>query len=186
MVLTQNQFSQLIQSVTLALSQRDLERALVQKDRVMREGTAEMKGQCLFYVGLIHESCGNMQAAQQEWLDALSYAGAGTFLRYSLEAQIGSTCERFGEIDQALAWYRHALETCAGGDEFSGNQVLSAILRLNGTIASQDETVVRTVIEKSWRVLQVPGSLDPENLDGSIRILSDWFSSRVKENTDPG
>lgn len=67
MALTQNQFSQLMQSVTLALSQRDLAEASVLKDRVLRQGTSEMKGQCLLYVGMIQESCGDLHSAQQEW-----------------------------------------------------------------------------------------------------------------------
>jgi hypothetical protein len=185
MTLTQIEFDQLMRSLTLALSRRNLEQALIEKDRVLRQGTPEMKGQCLLYVGMIRESSGDSQSAQTEWLDALSYAGAGTFLRYDLEQHLGASWEKLGEIDQALVWYRLALRTCAEGAEFSGNKVLSAFLKLNqDTIPKEDETVVKAVIDKTWRVLQLNGAPDLTNLAESIRTLSASFSSEIKEITD--
>ncbi|MEK6280595.1 MAG: hypothetical protein AABN95_09615 [Acidobacteriota bacterium] len=181
-MLTQIEFDQLMQSLTLALSQRNLEQALIEKDRVLAEGAPEMKGQCLLFVGMIRESSGDLQSAQKEWLDALSYAGEGTFLRYSLEQNIGRSWEKLGDIDQSLVWYRHALRTCAEGTEFSGQGVLSTFLKLNReTIPKEDETVVKAVISKSWRVLQLPGSPGHTNLVQSIRTLSDSFSATVKK-----
>ena len=76
-----------------------------------------MKGQCLLFRGMIKEDQGELVDAKQDWLNALAYPRAGTFLRYNLESNIGKVCETLGLREEAVRWYWTALSTCSQGDD---------------------------------------------------------------------
>jgi len=181
-MLTESEFTEILGKLALALSQGDLAVALVQRQLVIREGTPQMRGQCLEFVGLVKEKLGDLSGAQQDWIEALSFAEEGTFLRYNLEVDLGSASEKSNNVDESLAWYRDALRTCSQGGEFSGNRALTAFLSLNqGEIPHEDEDLVTSVINKSWRVLGLQESPQLEDLAASIGILSASFSSQLNQ-----
>lgn len=184
-MLTETEFEQVLQTLTKALSRGDLEQAVIEKDHVLSEGTPAMKGQYLLYLGLTRERSGDLSGGQRDWLDALAFASPRTFLRYSLEENLGRVCRKLFKPGEAQMWYRQALRTCSDGDEFSGNRVLTGFLELNeGGIPPADEALVVSVLNKSWRVLELPGSFDLTDLPGSIKTLSERFSSKVQETKE--
>jgi hypothetical protein len=148
---------------------------------VLREGSAEIKGQCLLFRGMIKDDQGELDA-KQDWLNALAYARAGTFLRHNLESNIGKVCETLGLREEAASWYRAALNTCSRGNEFSGHPALTALLKLSGgQISAEDKAMFRSVSEKSWRVLQLLGTPDLNDLVGTVSKLAEGFQKSVEE-----
>src|SRR6266849_2693040 len=141
-MLTDSTFEQLQQVLVSAWHRGDLETAFAQIEIGLREGSPEMKGQCLFYRGMIRESSGALSEAKQDWLDGIQFARDGTFSRYQLEHNIGQACEKSETTQEALGWYRAALRTCSTGGEFSGHETLSAFLRINGSDISPEDTAL--------------------------------------------
>jgi len=182
-MLTQEEFEQILQRVTKAWSEGNVEEALSDQEHVLSDGNSEMKGQYLFYAGMIHEKNDELDQSKEDWLRAVEYVRQGTYLKYSIEENLGRANEKLGNIQEALIWYRHALRTCAEGTEFSGNRVLSSFLNLTkGAISEIDQPSVAAAVEKSWRVLEVPGIPNLRDLHGSINTISAWFSSKLRES----
>jgi hypothetical protein len=131
---------------------------------------------------MIQEDQGKTTEAQQDWLKAHEYAQERTFIRYELEHKLGESFEKLNQNREALNWYRRALNTCASGDNFSGHQTLSSLLNLNGgDLSTEDTSLLASVIEKSWLVLESAGKPDLANLPESIRILNIKFHEIVAE-----
>lgn len=179
-MLTETEFSELQQRLMSAWHRGDLTSAFTEIETALREGTPEMKGQCLFYQGMIREAEGSLDNAKRDWLEALQYAHEGTFLRYQLEYNVGDANERAGIPQEALSWYRAALTTCSRGDEFSGNKTLTAFLRLSGgEIPPEDRVLVSSVAVKSWRVLELSGEPDLKDLTATVKRLTEEFINTV-------
>jgi tetratricopeptide (TPR) repeat protein len=153
-------------------------------DAVLREGTPEMKGQCLFYRGMIRQSQGSLESAKEDWLDALRFAQEGTFLRYEFEHNIGKACEESGELEEARSWYRTALKTCSTGEGFSGHRTLTAFIWLSdGPITPDDNVLLASAIQKSWRVLELSAEPDLIDLAASISALTTRFDEMIADAT---
>jgi len=179
-MLTDDEFDDIRQKATVAWHRGDIARALAEIEKVLGEGTSDMKGECLLYRGMMRQSGEPLSEARQDWSEALQYAGEGTFLRFQLEQHVGDSLEREGLFQEAFAWYRKALKTCSEGEEFSGHQILSAYLRLNGRIDPGDEPLIASVAVKSWRVLELPGAPDLSYLRSAIEELAVTVSNRVE------
>ena len=181
-MLSKETFNEIQQRLVTAWHRGDLDRAFLEIETVMREGSPEMKGQCLFFRGMIYESNGSLNQARLDWLDALHYAEDGTFLRYELEMNIGAASEKLSTGDDALTWYRAALMTCVNGHEFSPHQALDAFRRLSGTeISPEDKPLLTTAVEKSWRVLELPGKPDQSDLTSSINQVTQSFNEIIEK-----
>jgi tetratricopeptide (TPR) repeat protein len=181
-MLTRTEFNQSLHRLRTAWSKGDLASAFSEIEKVLREGSAEMKAECLLYRGEIKDNQGELADAKQDWLNALAYSGEGTFLHYSLERCLGQVCETLGLPEEALRWYRTSLSTCSQGDEFSGHRSLTALLRLTGgEVPPEDKPTVASVAEKSWRVLQLPGAPDLNDLVGTVSKLAEGFQKSVDE-----
>jgi len=186
-MLSENDFTAAQQRLVSAWHRGDLTTALSEIDAVLREGTAAMKGQSLFYRGMIRQSEGSLEEAKQDWLEALRYAQEGTFLRYELEHNLGEASEKMDALADACRWYRNALESCSTGEEFSGSRTLIAFMRLNGgSVSSDDNALLASVIQKSWAVLEVPGRPDLTNLAASVNALTNRFNEMIDEATAGG
>lgn len=182
MSLTRREFHTAQQRITSAWHRGDQPTAFAEINRIVRDGRDEMKAQALWLSGLIKQSSGNLRGAEKDWLKALPFAGEGTFLRHTLQHEIGNALETTGCVEDALSWYRAALATCATGDEFAANPSLVAFLRINGeNIAEEDRQIVNAAIERSWRVLEVEGKPDLKDVAGNITRLAQEFSSNVDD-----
>src|SRR5262252_7754503 len=110
-MLNQETFDNIQQRLVGAWGKGDLDGAFAEIETVLREGTPAMKGQVLFFRGMIRESGGHLNEARQDWLEAIQYSREGTFLRYQLETSIGAASKKLETDDDALKWYRAALQT---------------------------------------------------------------------------
>jgi tetratricopeptide (TPR) repeat protein len=181
-MLTQDQFNESQQRITSAWHSGNLQDAFAEIDRMLEEGTTEMKGTGLFYRAMIAESQGHWEQVKEDSLNALQYANPGTFLRYQLEHMSGAYYHRLAITEDAVRWYQEALETCDAGSDFSGHKTLAAFMRLRGeNISPSDEVLVAAVAKKSWRVLDLPGEPDLTDIRGTIQRLCEHFSRTVEE-----
>ncbi len=181
-MLTDTEFREVQRKMMTAWHRGDLGEASAVLDKVLKEGTSDMKGECLFYQGMINEDQGSLSDARQNWLDALQYARDETFLRFQLELNIGETWERETQSKEALDWYRKALNTCCDGDKFVGIKALNAYLRLKaGKVEPADEPLVACVAEKSWRALELSGAPDFKDLAGTAAKLTEALASRAEK-----
>ena len=184
-MLTDAEFDEARRRMMSAWSKGDLGDASAALDIVLSEGSAEMKGECLFYHGMISEHQGALSEARQRWSDAIQYVREGSFLRFQLELSLGRSWEREAHFEDALAWFRKALETCCQGDEFAGTSALTGYLRLKeGKIEPLDEPIIACVAEKSWRVLELAGTPDPTDWTTTAAKLAEEFESRAQNIVD--
>jgi len=181
-MLTEREFDEVRRKIVMAWHKGDVDGAFVEIEKVFEgEGTPDMKGECLFYRGMIRESGGDLTAARQDWTEGLQYAREGTFLRFQLEHNVGESLEREGLPEEALDWYKRSLKTCTDGHEYSGHQSLAAYLRLKGgKIEPGTETLIASIIVRSWRVLELPGTPDLKDLLSTATELANVFSNRVE------
>lgn len=184
-MLNEIEFNRVIGEIIFAWAHRDFIGALAKIDAVIDEITPEMKAHCLLFSGNIKDDQGLSSEARRDWLAAIPYCRAGSFDRHRLEYEIGRSYEKAALRNDALAFYRSAIQTCATGDEFAGNKALSAFLALNtGWISSEDEATVAAAIEKSWRVLELPGEPDLKNLPNAVTKLAEGFSDKVRQGKE--
>jgi hypothetical protein len=177
MTMNEKQFLESLETIASAQYRGEVSTASAEIKRILSEGTPEMKGQALFYRGTMRKDEGAMADAKDDWLLALEYARDGTFLRYELEQHIGEALESLHMKPEAADWYRRALMTCSTGDEFSGNPTLTSLLRISeGQISPQDAALAASVLEKSWRVLELPGKPDVTHLAQAIDSLTAGFN----------
>ena len=181
-MLKEHEFAEMRQKVHGAWHRGDLDTALAGIEKILEEGTPGMKAESLLDRGMIRQSMGALASALQDWTEGLRYAREGTYLRFCLEHSVGEAFERQGLLGEALSWYKTALQTCSRGDEFAGLRALIACLRLNGgNIEPGDDTLLASVVVKSWRVLELPGTPNLENLRAATEELTAAFSKRVDE-----
>ena len=152
------------QRMLIAWHKGDLADAQAALELVLSTGSPAMKAESLFYQGMMVEGRGELAEAKASWSTALQYAREGSFLKFQLEASLGAAFERDLQTAEAMKWFRTALETCCRGDQFAGSNALAGYLRISeGKIQLADEAVVACVVEKSWRVLDLPGKPDADD-----------------------
>jgi hypothetical protein len=181
-MLTRREFAEIMGKVSGAWRKGELDTALSGIETVLEDGIPDMKSESLLERGRIRQSMGATAAARQDWTEGLRYAREGTYLRFLLELSLGEALEREEQLGEALGWYKIALQTCSSGEEFAGLRALTAYLRLNGNnIEPGDHALLASVVVKSWRVLELPGTPNLENLRSATEELTAAFSKRVDE-----
>ena len=172
-MLTEHEWEQMQERLTKAWHQGDLDAAMAEVDGALAQGSSAVKGQALLYRGMIREEQGDLGRAEQDWASVVTYCGEGSYGRYVAERSLGTACEKLGTPEEALEWYRAALRTCADGGQFSGGQALHGFLRLAApALSPQDEALLRSVVVKSWAVLELPGAPDLRNLTETAEKLA--------------
>lgn len=146
--------------------------ALQEIERVLDRGNDEQRGRALMYRGSIHEETSNWQAAKDDFIQAVGLLSVGSYPRYTAESSVGHACERAGQTQEAVKWYRAALFTCAQADEpFSGGTAAKGLLALAPELPASDRELARTVAVKSWYVLNLPNQPNLDDLAGTTEIL---------------
>jgi hypothetical protein len=181
MMLNEFEFNRVVGRIRTAWAHRDFNGALGEIEAVIDEVTPDMKAHCLLLRGSIMNDQGLSTDARLDWIDAIQYSRAGSFTRHCLEYEVGKSFENEDSVDNARIYYRSAIQTCAHGDEFAGNKALSAFLTLNGgSIPVEDNTIVTAAVEKSWRILELPGDPDFTDLADSVIRLAEGFSDKLR------
>ena len=174
-----------LQRVTYNWAQRNITEALNDVSTLIAKGSPETKLSARLLSGMIKADMGDFNGARHDWLPALRLSAEGSFTKYLLQHNIGEAYEKEGRLNDATVWYRKALRTCAAGDEFSADRTLLMLKSLNkGKILEKDRAIVATAIDKSWRVLQLPGLPDPDNLSKAITQLTQGLGKIVKKIKD--
>lgn len=146
--------------------------ALQEIERVLERGNDEQRGRALMYRGSIHEEASNWHAAKDDFMQAVGLLSAGSYPRYTAELSVGHACEKAGEPQEAMKWYRTALRTCVQAEElFSGATATRALLALAPELSPSDRELARAVTAKSWQVLNLPNEPDLDDLAGMTEVM---------------
>jgi len=177
----QDQFDKVLEEVTIAWGQGNHSEGIALLDDVILRVENTMKGQCLLLRGMIKTDLGFHKDAREGWMAAIPYSSEGSFLRACLEYETGVSFENENCTNEALSYYRSAIETCAYGDEFAGTKQLGAYLALNnGRILEGDKTMIMAAVKKTWRVLELPGEPNIAKLPDAITKLGQGISEKLR------
>src|SRR5215217_434520 len=180
-MLTIQEFHEALRRLMIAWRD-DSDDAVAALDLILSQGDSDMKATCLFYQGSMNEGKGALEVAWQSWSNGLQYAREGSFVRFELELSLGRICEDQAKPEEALQWFKKALQTCCQGDEFAGVKALTGYLRLNdGRIEPGDEALFACVVEKSWRVLELAGGPDAHDWAAASARLAGELQSRAEQ-----
>ena len=184
-MLENNRSNKKLQEVIRLWSRKDLMGAAEIIEEILLEGSPKVRAEALLFYGMVNQDQGLSEDARALWVDGLAQAGEGTFLKYLLQYNIGSSYQREGKFKNSLSWYRAAIQTCVSGDEFSCDQTLTSLLSLfEGEIPAKEKPQVTKAVEKSWNVLELPGSPDLTDLSLSIRMLNEGFSKLLADTIE--
>ena len=171
-MLTSDEWQEAERNSVRAWSRGDPATALADIQRVLNTGTAEQRGRALMYRGSMHEDAHDWLNARGDFIQAAGLLPPGSYARYTAELSVGHVCELNGERQEAFAWHRAALLTCSLAIEpFSGASAARGLMSLEPEIQPADRQLLRDVLAKSWRILQLPGEPDLDNLPGTTNLL---------------
>ena len=183
-MLTRKKFHEALRRMMVAWQDNSAD-AVAALDLILSQGDSDMKATCLFYQGSMNEGKGDLEAAWQSWSNGLQYAREGSFVRFQLELSLGNICEHQGKPEEALEWFKKALQTCCQGDEFAGVKAVTGYLRLNdGKIEPGDEALIACVVEKAWRVLELAGTPDANDWAAAAARVAGELQSRAEQIID--
>jgi hypothetical protein len=172
MMMTPNEWDAAERDIVRAWTTGAARQAIQEIERVLERGDDEQRGRALMYRGSIHEETSNWQAARDDFIQAVGLLSARSYQRYAAELSVGHACEKAGETQDAVKWYRAALLTCAGADEpFSGGTALKGLLALAPELSVSDLELARTVTAKSWHVMNLPNEPNLDDLAGTAEIV---------------
>ncbi|MCL4845757.1 MAG: hypothetical protein KJ066_04435 [Acidobacteria bacterium] len=172
MMMTLDQWDQAERRIVRAWTSGNVEQALQEIEVVLDRGNDEVRGRALVYRGSIQEEKANLQAAKNDFIQAVGLFSPGSYSRFTAELSVGHACEQTSEKQQAVQWYRAALVTCAQADEpFSGATATKALLALEPCLAPNDVDLARVVTLKSWQLLGLAGEPDLDDLAGTTEML---------------
>jgi tetratricopeptide (TPR) repeat protein len=114
----------------------------------------------------LKEDIGEYEGAKEDLLDALSLIPGNSYARYTLELSLGGICERLKSGAEATSWYQKALLTSFHAEEVSGGTALMSFLRIRdeAELAEEERALCTQVALKSWKLLQLSGEPDLNNL----------------------
>lgn len=180
--LDSNEFFDALSRISSAWSRGDLIRAFSEIDAIKGCGTPDMKAEAIWFSGMIKESEGANAGARADWLEAVSLCQENGFIRHNIQLGLAKSYEAEKEFDKAEHWYRMALETSITGEEFSSARLLELYLSFNnGRIPAVDVESVVKAVQRSWRVLNLPGDPPVNNLPFAVRELEKQTSQAVHE-----
>lgn len=181
-MLTKEAFNKELAKVTFLWNRKDFDGALNVLSEILIKGDVYMRSQALLFSGMVKQDQGFLEDSRKSWLDAIPLTNDGTFTLYLLQHNLGDSYRREGLPEKAMSWYRSAIRTCVAGDEFACDQTLTSFLFLSGDqIPEDDEAAVANAVEKSWRVLELPGDPDLTDLRKAVTQLNEGFQNLLAE-----
>jgi len=143
----------------------------------------EIRSSALGYRSMLKEKLGDYATARSDLLIARSLVGP-TYGRYVDELWLASLCEKENSIDEAMAWYLTALQTCLDGEGFSCGAVLKGVLSLyeRKSLAVADRELCAAAAAHSWTVLGLPGQADTTDLVSVVSAIRDRESRNPRKD----
>jgi hypothetical protein len=175
---------QVTRTIASLMQKREFAAALSAVDQfLIEESDPELRSDALGFRADLRAQTGDLRAANEDLLAARSLTGA-TYLRYVHELSLGTLCRKQQQIDEAISWYRAALQTCIEGSGISAGNALSEFLRLQpqDVLTPPDRAVFFQAAEKSWRVLGVPGNPEETNLHAVVATIQDAEARRKQQS----
>ncbi len=137
------------------------------------EHPADLTREAVAFRATLHEEAGDLPAAKEDFLLALSFATEPDHVRFELQDCLAATSTKLGEAAQADKWYSAALRTAASDPRVAGGGFLLRFLRLRGErgLSEEELLIAKQVLQQSWHLLGVEGEPDLTNLKASAKKL---------------
>ena len=160
-----------IESVWLEVQRRaaaawvrhDFPAALDEVDKFLQKPLpGELRGYALAFRASIRESAGHSQGALDDYRAAYSLASKPSYRRYTVEICLGNISEKSGRPDEAVNWYRAAIETSLEAEGVASGTALSRYLRIRDehTLSKEERDLCNEAVRRSWNLLEMQGDLD--------------------------
>jgi len=138
----------------------DYDRALIKIDGFLsHEKVPEFRSEALGFKAQIKEQLGDVDSAKEALLVARSPVGP-CYTRYVHELSLADISRRQQRPDEAISWYRAALQTCIEGQGISGGTALKGFLSVLGEkrLTPREHSLCAQVAKRSWQVLGLPSA----------------------------
>ena len=138
-----------------------------------RGPSVELHREALAYRASLFADLGDSRKAEEDFLAAHDLARLHKLEKYSIEISLAALFKRNNAIDKAEEWYLKALETASKDREVSGAGTLYQLIKLRGNpnFEGRERLLAETVIKKSWKLLELQGEPDLNQLGTSIQRL---------------
>jgi len=171
-MMTDDEWDRAERTIVGAWTTGDVPLAMTEIENALIQGTGEIRGRALVYRGTIHEEGGNLDQAKADFIEAAGLFVSGSYAKYSAELSVAHVCEEREITDQAIRWYRRALQTCVDSTEpFSAAVAARAFLRHSSPVSTPDLELLQSVTTKSWRALGLPNEPNLTDLAGTADLM---------------
>lgn len=142
----------------------------------------ETRSEALSFRASLKEDIGDYTSAKEDLLQAIQLSPELSYSRYTIELGLGDVCERLGNYDEAIHWFKIALLTSINGEGISGGSALRSFVdkKGEGKLTEEDKTLCNRVAEKAWKLLEIQGEPDLSNLLKTAEILINVGSNQRK------
>jgi tetratricopeptide (TPR) repeat protein len=120
----------------------------------------------------IREDRDDLDGAESDLLNAADLTTKADYHRYTLALSLGNLYERRKNPDQALLWYREAIEITIEDPSTSAGTAILGLLRIRGEQpSSEDLDLCWRAAHQSWKLLRLPGDPYANNLARTAEML---------------
>ncbi len=141
-----------------------------------------LKSETIAYRANVYEKMGDFASAKKDLLYALSLIERENYPKYVLEMEIGIIHEKEYNKEEALSWYSRALSTCVKTGNTSGDWAVRKFVNLKGenNLTKEERALCEEVVRASWKVLNLSGEPDLDNLIKTADYLTSVASDRKR------
>lgn len=160
--------------VTTLLAQGEIVSALKALDDFLATGPSPAStSSALSYRAMAKEEAGNYLGAVEDELQAHALTRPLTYSRYTRELSLGCLSALCGNRQEAISWFRTAINTARDGEGISAGSALRKFLDLRGeaTLDPSERTMCVEAIRHSWKVLRQSGEPDLTDLTQAANHL---------------
>lgn len=174
---------QVMRSITSLMKQGDTKTALKEVDFFLLGDIApEVESDALGMRADLKEQLEDLEGAKNDLLTARALVGP-SYKRYVHELSLGSISQRQQNFEEAVSWFRSALQTCLDGEGISGGTALKRFFAISGRrIPPNDEELCARAIRRSWLVLRLPGQPDLTDFSKDIETIKDGESKPARKD----
>ena len=161
-------WDEVMRTVARMMEEHNFAIALQTVDRFLDPDlSVELRCSVLGMRAQLKEDLGDQEGAKADLVDAISL-GAADVARYVNESSLAELFRREGNRPDSIKWYRVALSTAMRGG-FPGGGALWKFITLQSekALSEEDRALCIDVAECSWKLLDLPGKPNLDNLKAS-------------------
>lgn len=124
------------------------------------------RGEALGMRSSFWEYFGDLPRAKRDALASCRLRQPRSYGKYVSQLCLGAICQKMGQAEEAIQWYRVGLKTCAATNDISCSAVLRRWLALcpEKRLSRSDRALCRKAARKAWKALRLSGEPRPKDL----------------------